>query len=372
MDRIRNRILGSLIGGAAGDALGYAVEFCFEDQIFRSFGPNGITQYALNNGAARISDDTQMTLFTANGLLLAAASADSLLNVDRYLTGIAYAYKQWYRTQFYGISKARATASDCWLMDHPGLYAARAPGNTCMSAISLGCHGSIAHPINHSKGCGGVMRVAPIGLLFPWDENFVLDVDRLGAETAALTHGHEMGYIPAAMLVHILQMLSHGVVDSVREATIKAMDAMHTLFPHAVHLPAFLKLIQCALDLAGSDISDLDAIRQLGEGWVGDEALAIAVYCAVKYADDFDRALIAAVNHRGDSDSTGAITGNILGALLGLEGIPQKYIENLELLDVITQIGEDLAGCRNFYSRNAAGADGTWRKKYMGRFWING
>jgi ADP-ribosylglycohydrolase len=92
----------------------------------------------------------------------------------------------------------------------------------------------------------------------------------------------------------------------------------------------------------------------------------------VKYADDFDRALIAAVNHRGDSDSTGAITGNILGALLGLDGIPQKYIENLELLDVITQIGEDLACCRNFYSRNAAGADGTWCEKYMGRFWING
>ena len=372
MNGTRNRSLGSLIGGAAGDALGYAVEFFCEDQIFRSFGPNGITQYVVNDGAARISDDTQMTLFTANGLLLAAASAEDQRNMDRYLQGIAYAYRQWYRTQMYGPSKAHSTASDCWLMEKPGLYVARAPGNTCMSAIALGCHGSIDHPINHSKGCGGVMRVAPIGLLFPWNEHSVLDVDRLGAATAALTHGHEMGYIPAAMLVHMIQMLSHGVVDSIYEATTKAMDAMQTLFPHAVHLPAFLKLMQCALHLAESKISDLDAIHQLGEGWVGDEALAIAVYCAVKYADDFDRALIASVNHQGDSDSTGAITGNILGARLGLDGIPQKYIENLELLDVITQIGEDLNACRNFYSQVDAGADDTWREKYLGRSWING
>lgn len=63
-------------------------------------------------------------------------------------------------------------------------------------------------------------------------------------------------------------------------------------------------------------------IAQLGVGWVGEEALAISVYCALKYQDDFKEAVIAAVNRNGDSDSTGAITGNILGAYLGLSRIP--------------------------------------------------
>lgn len=52
--------------------------------------------------------------------------------------------------------------------------------------------------------------------------------------------------------------------------------------------------------------------------------------------------MIASVNHSGDSDSTGAVTGNIVGAYLGLKDIPQKYIENLELKDVTLDIADDL------------------------------
>ena len=61
---------GCLIGGAVGDALGYAVEFLDEIDIFRHYGKKGIIEYDLVDGIAQISDDTQMTLFTANGLLL--------------------------------------------------------------------------------------------------------------------------------------------------------------------------------------------------------------------------------------------------------------------------------------------------------------
>ncbi|MBP3633765.1 MAG: ADP-ribosylglycohydrolase family protein [Oscillospiraceae bacterium] len=66
-----DRVKGSLIGGAVGDALGYAVEFSPLSAIREKYGPEGITQYELDpeSGKALISDDTQMTLFTANGLL---------------------------------------------------------------------------------------------------------------------------------------------------------------------------------------------------------------------------------------------------------------------------------------------------------------
>lgn len=100
--------------------------------------------------------------------------------------------------------------------------------------------------------------------------------------------------------------------------------------------------LKLAQQLSKSHLSDVEAITQLGEGWIGEEALGISVYCALKYPGDFKKALIAAVNHNGDSDSTGAITGNILGAYLGLSKIPPEWVENVELKEVLIQVADDL------------------------------
>lgn len=111
-------------------------------------------------------------------------------------------------------------------------------------------------------------------------------------------------------------------------------------------------------------MDDLDAIREIGQGWVAEETLAIAVYCALKYSNDFEKAIIASVNHSGDSDSTGSVTGNILGAYLGLSAIPQKYLDKLELKDVITEIADDLYNdCQ--MSEYGSYHDEKWVKKYM-------
>jgi len=192
-------------------------------------------------------------------------------------------------------------------------------------------------------------------------------VDMIGADIAALTHGHEMGYIPAAMLVHIIRLVSHNDEITLKKAVLDSIRAMKKIFARAKHLPAFLELIEKAMELAESDVDDRTAIHALGPGWCGDDALAVAIYCALKYETDFDKALIAAVNHGGDSDSTGAITGNILGAYLGLSAIPEKYTKNLELLDVITEIADDLYyGCNlSEYTRPVDPRDIAWEAKYV-------
>lgn len=105
-------------------------------------------------------------------------------------------------------------------------------------------------------------------------------------------------------------------------------------------------------------------IRELGQGWVAEETLAIAIYCALKYSNDFDKALIASVNHSGDSDSTGAVTGNILGAYLGLSGIPEKYLKNLELKNVILELADDLFNdCK--ITEYGSYHDEIWEQKYI-------
>ena len=66
------------------------------------------------------------------------------------------------------------------------------------------------------------------------------------------------------------------------------------------------------------------------------------MFVALKYSDNFERTLIASINHNGDCNSTGEITGNILDSYLGVAAIPDKYIKNLKLSNVTAQIVDDL------------------------------
>ena len=360
--RDNNRFRGCLIGGAAGDALGYAVEFMRDVDIFKRYGTDGITEYDLINGVAQISDDTQMTLFTATGLLIGTTRGMIRGIMGPYSGYIGSSYQDWLKTQeeHYPLPEEYHYS---WLVDVPELFSCRAPGGTCLSALRAGGYGTIEKPINNSKGCGGVMRVAPIGLYFNDKHIDIEKVDMIGAEAAAITHGHELGYIPAAALVHIVHRLSQDDI-AVEEAIQDSIEAAKALWPRASSLEKFVSLMDKALQLAHGSEKDIDAIRQLGEGWVAEETLAIAAYCAVKYPSDFNKALIASVNHSGDSDSTGAVTGNILGAKLGLTGIPQKYITNLELMDVIREIADDLwHDCK--IDEYTYDSDPDWEMKYF-------
>ena len=318
---------GCLIGGAAGDALGYAVEFRTRKQILKLYGENGITEYDLSPGIAIISDDTQMTLFTAQGLLDADAP-------EHYAESIQKAYLDWYHTQ----TEKFEDNSSKRLLNVPDLFRRRAPGMTCMDSLIRGGNGTFQKPLNDSKGCGGVMRTAPIGLVKGLtSEQTIL----LGAQAAAFTHGHELGWIPAGMLSEMIRLIIQEDCD-VRGAGYTALHTVRKCFPDAKYLEEFADLMTSALELAQSDTNPVDALKQLGEGWVGEEALAVAVYCAAKFEDDFDMCLRTAVNHDGDSDSTGAIAGNILGAKVGLSGIPEKYQNHLELYNLTIQIADEL------------------------------
>lgn len=332
-----DKFRGCLIGGAAGDALGYEVEFKREYEIFSEYGKNGITKYdLLDTDIAEISDDTQMTLFTAEGLLHAEIECDSA----DYINSIREMYKCWYRTQCeqYPLCDDNLQSR---LLNVPELFSRRAPGMTCLSAIEHGANGTVDNPVNDSKGCGGVMRVAPIGLYFCGRQVSYEQSDMIGAEAAALTHGHDLGYIPAAALVHIVRTVSESEIP-LKDAISDSINAMEKLFPEAEHIADFTAIMQKAVQLTESGTDDLTAIHQLGEGWVAEETLAIAVYCALKYEKDFDKAIRTSVNHNGDSDSTGAVCGNILGAYLGYDAIPQKYKERLELHDIIIEIADSL------------------------------
>lgn len=359
MDRNRqlDKIRGSMVGGAVGDALGYPVEFiCSYEGIQKRYGENGIirldtTQWWLpdegKSGKAWISDDTQMTLFTACGLLNAKAQGKA----PKY--AICEAYLEWYYTQ---VGRKSSRHKDCWIGDVPELNNRRAPGNTCMTALQDILRGK--DPYNNSKGCGGIMRTAPVALYGAvWRDtpegeplegriSNIKDVDMLAADAAEITHQHPLGWLSSALEAHVIYRIMQKdcpTVDDFKAYLSEGYDILLSLYPNeGAGITQLRALTDKALGLVGSSASDVDNIEAIGEGWVAEETLAIAVYCAVKYFDNFEKAVIASVNHKGDSDSTGAVTGNILGAVVGYDAIPEFFKTDLELHDVILHVADDL------------------------------
>ena len=323
MDEKRDRVLGCLLGGAVGDALGYPVEFLSEPEILRQYGPAGIQTLAQAGSPARVSDDTQMTLFAANAWIYGCSG-------EGWDISTAWlAYREWLGTQG---DESRMGKPRMWIYGDRRLHARRAPGNTCLSAIRFSDRGgTLENPVNNSKGCGTVMRAAPYGLM-PGSRETAME---RAAADAALTHGHPLAWGSSAWLAACVHALVHG----------QGMDGLEEIrLPRNLDPEGSLQsLVQRAIALAVEAVPDLEAIHTLGEGWVAEEALAIALFCALRHRDNFAAALRAAVNHKGDSDSTGAICGNILGAFLGAEAVAKAFdLEQLGLKDIIQTLSLDL------------------------------
>lgn len=323
------RVRGCLLGGALGDALGASIEFSDLAEIRRRNGPAGVTGLTAAFGVrAPLTDDTQMTLFTAEGLIRASVRSRSHGSVHPP-TVLWNAYQRWLVTQNQAVPSDPA---DGWLSTQKVLYARRAPGNACLSGLERTEPGTVDRPANpDSKGCGAVMRSAPFGLLHrtpesSWD---------LAVECAVLTHGHPSGYLAAGAYAWIIAEIVQGA--SVTDAAGAALERLS-----AEKLGGEVSsALRAALGAAVEGAVTPERVESLGAGWVAEEALAIAVYCAAALPDDPCGALLAAVNHSGDSDSTGAMCGSLVGAALGEKALPHGWLSELEGLDVVRRVADD-------------------------------
>ena len=338
------RAVACLIGGAVGDAFGYEVEFSSLKKIGERFGPAGIKAPVFHHGKLIVSDDTQMTLFTLEGVLQSLKKGSSWRSACIF--SIQQAYLDWLHTQR-GDAGAGASVPSDRLIHQPEMCVQRAPGNTCLGALGSGGHGTIEKPVNDSKGCGGAMRTAPIGLL---TFTQVDDVFRIGSEAAALTHGHPSGYLSAGMVAALVRVLMDGTSLTTRPGTYSDSGAidqccsiLQTYPKHEETLAAVQKAVQLAAQKAHSHAS---AVESLGGGWVGEEALAIALY-AVLSAESYVEAISIAANHGGDSDSTASIAGQLWGAANGLAGMPHDWVSRIDVLLPLLHLARQLAALQH-------------------------
>jgi len=327
---IPTRIRGCLLGGAVGDALGAPVEFLSLQEIRARFGPDGPAAMAPYRGRrGGITDDTQMTMFTIEGLIRAWVRGTERGICD--VAGVVHhAYLRWLDTQRETSSHPLfAERRDGWLFGVEALHHRRAPGNTCVGSLRAARSGSVAEPLNDSKGCGGLMRIAPVGL---WPN----DPFTLGCDIAALTHGHPSGYLAAGFMAELVHSLVE--TDDLKAAIDTARRRLQGERGHAEVLAA----VDEACGTARRGRPSPETLEGLGAGWVAEEALAIALCCALAVTD-FEAAVRLAVTHSGDSDSTGCITGAMLGAWHGPDVIPEPWLRDLELREELEILAADYA-----------------------------
>ncbi|WP_309072929.1 ADP-ribosylglycohydrolase family protein [Paenarthrobacter sp.] len=336
-----SRVKGSLLGGALGDSLGYAVEFDSIAAIRGRYGSAGLTSFSQLDGGSHFSDDTQMTLYTVDGLVEALEWANDGVAADE-IACLWLAYLRWLATQDVAVASSAPVPQPRWIDAQEVLRHRRAPGNACLSGLATGEMGTVARPVNaDSKGCGTVMRSAPFGLIPHISREAVY---KLSSDAASLTHGHPSARLSAAAF----SLLIHNIVagSDIRTAATEALSYVNGVPTKAPELAERLEAaLQLSMQPAPLDPEGLTTA--LGEGWIAEEALAVGLYAVLATsggtpAEHFRNAISVAINHSGDSDSTGSIAGNILGAYYGEDGLPSDWLESLEAPQLIRGMADRL------------------------------
>ncbi|MDJ0316346.1 ADP-ribosylglycohydrolase family protein [Arthrobacter antibioticus] len=343
------RVQGTLMGGALGDAFGYLVEFDSLAEIAAKYGPALLVDLSQARSAAHFSDDTQMTLYTLDGLLdvleWANQGVGADINACQWL-----AYLRWLKTQDIATAEHAPAQSPRWIDSQSVLHHQRHPGNACITALATGEMGTTFRPVNpESKGCGTVMRSAPYGLLPNLEAETIY---KISSDAASLTHGHPSARQSAGAFSWLIHQLVIGGLSlrAAAESALARAVAETGADPHLLsRLETALLLSLPTHDANDAVILSGDALTDaLGLGWVGEEAMAVALYSVlVTFAkapspvEHFLLAIRLAANHSGDSDSTASIAGNILGAFYGEAALPPSWLALCEAPHLIRHLGAE-------------------------------
>lgn len=305
---------GCILGGAIGDALGAPVESLSAAEIRLRFGQLGVDDLEAWDGRPKGSwtDDTQLAIATAEGELVALACERATKRVCDPTVAVWERYLAWHATQDDAAHR-------------------RGPGRTCLAALESGEMGTVDDPVNDSKGSGGIMRVAPAGLAYLPERAFEQAV-----EFASTTHGHPSGYLAAGFFADVVARVVRG------QRLPQALRDTRELLLGWDGYEETLDAVDLAVELFIADETIDDGIERIGGGWTAEEALGIALFCALNFPEDFAEGTLAAVNHGGDSDTTGSLAGALLGASLGVESIPGSWVRRVERREELQRLADDL------------------------------
>ena len=360
MGQMQNHIRGCLLGLAVGDAMGHTVDNRSLAEIREDYGPNGLLGYDLVNGYAEITSYTQIAAFSANGLLLGLTRNKLRGQMASPVRYICLGIKEWSRSQQFG----PVEKNFCWLSRISEMKRRYCMDTRMLDALNRETLGTPEEPQYKSDHPGGLTMVVPVALLAGELDLSGGELDRLGAEAVAMTHGEPEAFISAAVLTHLLRKLMEDPEQSLQILLRETVDTVGMAFGREYGESAKVwELLQMAVTLSMSDRMPADAMETLGCRTAA-EALAGAIYAVLTCNGDFDTAMITAVNHSGRSAAVGAITGCLLGVILGDKALPEFYLESLEPASTLMELADDLtSGCPMVAGSNLF--DHDWDRKYL-------
>ncbi|MDP6178882.1 MAG: ADP-ribosylglycohydrolase family protein [Desulfatiglandales bacterium] len=298
-----NKVTGVIYGLAIGDALGRPAEFMSLSQIKSEYGQEGIADLP---EPALYTDDTQMSVAIAEALIKAGEK---------------------------GIEEIMAAVKDEFIKWCHSPENTRAPGRTCITGVAKmeqGIHWNESG-VASSKGCGTAMRAAPIGYLYQNDPDKLREVAHA---TGICTHGHPTADAACIGAAYLVKLALDGITpEKMISELLDFTTGISEEFDEAI-----LKVGKC-LDWE----DDEKALKYLGEGWIGEEAVALALYCFLKYPDSYEKVVIRGANTNGDSDSVACIGGSISGAYLGIDAISDKWVQRIEKTEYLHELAKRFA-----------------------------
>ena len=357
----RSTYRGCLLGLAVGDAMGYTVDSRSWPEIQEDYGPNGLLGYDLVNGYAEISSYTQLAAFTCNGLLFGMTRGQMTGRMAPYIKYIDLSQREWAASQR---SWGRPQKSYCWLLRKKEMCHRHCMDTRMLETLSRERVGSLEDPVNSYNTPASLSAAIGVGLFFNRDRDDRREIDRLGAEAVALTHGSPTAFLSGAMLTRIIsRCLSHPNAP-LKKILKEAIDAVRDEFGHQYSQAYDLgNLVRYAVAWAESDMNPVEVMERFHCENAA-QVLAGAIYACLASKGDFDTAMIIAVNHSGRSAAVGAIVGAILGARLGEEALPEFYIECLEPAEVLRELADDMhTGCPMEQGNKLFDLD--WDYKYL-------
>lgn len=350
---------GCLLGLAVGDALGVTVDAKSYRQICQDYGPAGLLGYDLVNGFAGISSHTQVAAFALNGLLVGAAkgrtSADDCMHyMTRGLT-------EWAKAQHLPGSPEQRC---CWIYHVKEMRQKRCMDARTLDALTRGATGTLQKPANQGAGPGTLTAAAMVGLFFSPERLQVHEIGQLGAQIVALTHGEPTAFLSGALLAYTLAGVIQEPEADMEQQFLQGAQAVLGQFGRTwPQAKAVSQLVEQAIALSHEpELLPVQAMEVLGCSTAA-QVLAGAVYALLAGNGDFDASMIIAVNHSGKSAAVGALTGCLLGALLGEQALPDFYLESLPSAQVLRELAADLDNCgpKGWRSRLF---DHDWDRKY--------
>lgn len=294
---------GVILGLAIGDALGKPTEFLSADGIKINYGPLGIQDLP---EPAPYTDDTQMSVAVAEALARAGEK-----DIESIMAAVKDEFVKWLHSPENN----------------------RAPGNACLAGVrnmEKGTHWPESG-VARSKGCGSAMRAAPIGYFY---QNHPEKLRAVAHATGICTHSHPTGDAACIGVAYLVKLALDGVQsDSMIPEMLSFTKGISAEFDEAI-----LKVKEC---LKWKD--EEKALDFLGQGWIGEEAVALALYCFLRYPDSYEKVVIRGANTNGDSDSIACIGGSISGAYLGMGAIPQDWAKRIEKSVYLDDLSSRLA-----------------------------